>query len=304
MPSRVIREEVLASRSLSRCSWQADWLWQKLLLAADEFGRMDGRLEVVRSECFPSRTDVTLEQIDEWLTELSSCDPGGRGPLRRYEVDGWPYLQLVNWEKHRAKRNRAESSKFPEPPALSAEFSGEVRSDAERSVLGQGVKGSRGHPPRPPDAGSASRGSSAAGIPASSPQAKKPRRTEATPKAAPKPAARAIPVFCEEYKLARGVNPAIPPKDKPKLGEALDDMGEELFRGALKQFFKLDNEWIREASYSPGCFLAKLTQCSVRAQKALINAPLLAASRGDPPPEEPDAELRSNVRLLFGTGGL
>ncbi len=147
VPSRVIRSDVLSSRSLSRVSWEADWLWMKLLLAADEFGRLDGRPEVIRAECFPTRPQLTLEQLEKWLTELSTCDPGGSGPLIRYEVDGWPYLQLANWEKHRAKRNRAESSKFPDPPGISAELRKIPRNEKEdvgSGSGGPGVNGSRG----------------------------------------------------------------------------------------------------------------------------------------------------------------
>lgn len=148
MPSRVIRSDVLSSRSLSRVSWQADWLWMRLLIAADEFGRLDGRAEVIRAECFPARPEITTEQIEAWLAELASCDPGGTGPLLRYEVDGWPYLQLANWEKHRAKRNRAESSKFPDPTEVSAEFRGILRNESENGGSGSGglgVNGSMGH---------------------------------------------------------------------------------------------------------------------------------------------------------------
>lgn len=142
MASRVIRGDLLSSRSLSRVSWQADWLFMRLLLAADDFGRLDGRLEIVRSVCFGNRTDVTMGEIDRWLTELTQCDPSGEGPLVRYEVDGWPYLQLRNWEKHRGKANRAESSKFPDPresPRISAENSGDPRSGS--GVLGSGLGG-------------------------------------------------------------------------------------------------------------------------------------------------------------------
>jgi len=127
MPSRVIRGDILSSRSLSRVSRGADWFFQRLILAVDEFGRCDARLEVLRSVCFPARPDVTEAEIQGWLTELQQCDPSGSGPVQVYTVGGWQYLALINWEKHRGKSKRAETSKFPDPrdcPRNSAELRG------------------------------------------------------------------------------------------------------------------------------------------------------------------------------------
>lgn len=117
MASRVIRGDIVSSRSLSRVSWQADWLFHKLILAADDFGRMDGRPALIRAQCMPLR-DVPLADIEAWLVELESCDGSGKGPVLRYEMDGSPYLQLVNWEKYFSKQKRAARSQFPAPPGV------------------------------------------------------------------------------------------------------------------------------------------------------------------------------------------
>lgn len=115
MPARVIRGEILASDSLSRVSIEADSFFFRLVIAADDFGRLDGRLSVLRSVTFPVR-DVPPVQIEAWLAELERADGDSRGPVLRYLVEGRPYIQLVGWEKHRSNSKRAKESRFPEPP--------------------------------------------------------------------------------------------------------------------------------------------------------------------------------------------
>ena len=52
----------------------------------------------------------------------------------------------------------------------------------------------------------------------------------------------------------------------PALGEVYEQLGEDMFRASLRIFFDLKEPWIVDSSYSPGAFLSKTTQCSVRAQ--------------------------------------
>ena len=141
MPSRVIRGEILSSRSLGRVSRNADWLFHKLLTAADDFGRLDGRMGVLRAVVFPNRDDVTLGELERWLEELTRCDPDGRGPVHRYCVDGEPFIQLVNWEEHRSNGRRASKSRFPEPPELSSEILGSPEQSQEIRPSGMGTSG-------------------------------------------------------------------------------------------------------------------------------------------------------------------
>lgn len=116
MPSRVVRGEILSSFSLSRVSRDAEAFFWRLLIAADDFGRLDGRIGVLRAVVFPAREDICSGEIERWVSELSGCDPDGSGPVIRYEVEGRPYLQLQSWEKHRSTSKRAEKSRFPGVP--------------------------------------------------------------------------------------------------------------------------------------------------------------------------------------------
>ncbi len=141
MPNRVVREEINASESLSLVSLGADLMFRALLVAVDDFGRIDARPAYLRSELFRFRTDVTVEQISGWLTELSTVTvrPGDTPPVRLYECRHRPYLVLTGWERHRGNSHRAKYSKFPDPPESppghrnAPEYSGDYRNAPERT---------------------------------------------------------------------------------------------------------------------------------------------------------------------------
>lgn len=112
MPARVVRSEINASESLSRVSLMADLTFRALIVAVDDFGRIDGRLPLVKAALFPLRDEVSLKKLDAWLDELAA---GPDAPITRYIVDGRPYIALTGWEMHRGKSRRGTTSKCPEP---------------------------------------------------------------------------------------------------------------------------------------------------------------------------------------------
>lgn len=130
MPARVVRGEINSSDSLSRVSLPADLTFRALLVAVDDFGRIDGRLPVLRGLLFPLRSEVTEAKLDRWLDELAA----GPDPLViRYEVEGRAFLALTGWEKHRGKTKRAASSRCPEPPPRKSADPREIPGDPPES---------------------------------------------------------------------------------------------------------------------------------------------------------------------------
>lgn len=139
MPARIVRGEINASESLSRVSMLADLTFRALIVACDDWGRIDGRLPVLRGLIFPLRPEVTDRKLDGWLNELAA---GPDAPIIRYVVDGRAYIALSGWEKHRGKSNRAASSKCPEPGSgRSAEIPGDPP-----VCIGYGVEGNESTP--------------------------------------------------------------------------------------------------------------------------------------------------------------
>ncbi len=121
-----------------------------------------------------------------------------------------------------------------------------------------------------------------------------------------KPSFYAIGAYCEEFKAARGFTTTVPPRHQRELGVVYADLGEEEFRAALRMFFSLDKQWIRDASFSAGAFLGALQTCVNRVRgRAAFQASRQAAQGGlpldpQPRPKPPadTAELENDPMIL------
>ena len=112
MPSRIIKESITTSESLSEVSAEAERLFWRLVVKADDFGLYYGNPRILASMCFP--LDPPKEQrIRAWLDELVAA-----GMVGTYtsDEDGKKYLKLLSWDRH--QQQRAKKSKFPIPVAF------------------------------------------------------------------------------------------------------------------------------------------------------------------------------------------
>lgn len=105
MPNRTLKEGITTSERLAQVSFEAETLYYRLLVCADDFGRFDARPIIIRSRAMPLR-DVGLSSVSQWTDELRTA-----ALITVYEVDGRPYLQIAKWEQ----RTRANKSKYPDP---------------------------------------------------------------------------------------------------------------------------------------------------------------------------------------------
>lgn len=103
MPKRSLKEEITTSERLAAVSFNAECLFYRLLVCADDFGRFDARPIIVRSRAMPLR-DVCLTDVGQWLQELH-----GHDLIQIYTVHDKPYLKIQRW----TERLRANASKFP-----------------------------------------------------------------------------------------------------------------------------------------------------------------------------------------------
>jgi hypothetical protein len=146
MASRVLRDEILSSDSLSQVSTDAELVFIRLILIVDDFGRADARVKLLRARLFPMRPAFTEQKISRCLCELSECeDP----PIVFYEVDGHPYLYLPGWEKHRGKTKRAKNSRLPDPIQGIPGDPGDSGRSEDVHVGGGGGVGGGGEPAAP-----------------------------------------------------------------------------------------------------------------------------------------------------------
>ena len=107
MPNRILKESICTSDKIEQLSSFAEIFFYRLIVNADDFGRMDGRAAVLRSRLFPLK-DVRNSQIEEALRELATVEL-----VSTYIVDGKPFVSLPAWDRH--QQIRAKKSKYPAP---------------------------------------------------------------------------------------------------------------------------------------------------------------------------------------------
>jgi hypothetical protein len=113
MPNRIIKESICTSEDINSLSPEAETLFYRLIVKADDFGCYHGNIKIVKSTCYPLKADAIKDkQIADWLNELVKA-----GLIYLYTADdGRQYIKLVKWEKHQQKR--ATKPKFPLPKSL------------------------------------------------------------------------------------------------------------------------------------------------------------------------------------------
>lgn len=108
MPNRIIKETIKSSPQIDCLTWFEEVVFYRLMVSADDYGCMDGRIVLLKNELFPTKDTVTKKAVEDAIAHLVSA-----GLLRRYTVNGMPYLFFPTWEKHQRIRNKHR--KYPEP---------------------------------------------------------------------------------------------------------------------------------------------------------------------------------------------
>lgn len=101
------------SVTVAETSAEAERLFTRLIMKADDYGRFHADARLVRALCFPLSEAIKSDSVRKWLEELHAA-----GLIYRYEVEGKPVLAIVNFGQ-RLKQSRA---KFPEPEGESHDW--------------------------------------------------------------------------------------------------------------------------------------------------------------------------------------
>src|SRR5690242_2251136 len=91
---RTIKPEFPQSETTGRLSRDARLLFIQLWTVVDDEGRTRAASRMLASLLYPYDDDAP-KLIEDWLAELERQDC-----IRRYDVDGDRYLEIVNWLKH------------------------------------------------------------------------------------------------------------------------------------------------------------------------------------------------------------
>lgn len=106
MPNRVTREGFLDSQAVNNLTESAECFYHRLLLAADDAGRYDGRTDVIRSKLYPvANRKKAITDIEDHIRECV-----GQRLIFVYDYRGKPFLQVTKW--HRC--GNSMHSRFPD----------------------------------------------------------------------------------------------------------------------------------------------------------------------------------------------
>ena len=111
MPNRIIKESIKRSPEIDRLNWFEEVVFYRLIVTADDYGRLDGRTVVLKNDLFPTKETVTKKSIEDALFKLTSV-----GLLVPYvdAASGMPYYYFPTWKEH--QRIRDSKARYPEPP--------------------------------------------------------------------------------------------------------------------------------------------------------------------------------------------
>lgn len=123
---RAIYSTSATSLSLARCCPEAQLLFDRLVAAADDQGRLQGDPLLVRSQCMPLIDKATTRNVDKWLTELADA-----GMILRYEAGDQPLVQIVKWWEYQNWFRHIYASRWPAPDGWDdrVKGNGEPRAD-------------------------------------------------------------------------------------------------------------------------------------------------------------------------------
>ena len=110
MPNRIIKESICRSDSIDSLSMFAEICFYRLIVNADDYGRFDGRLPILKAAMFPLK-DISTDEIKHAMIELINA-----GLVECYMAGGKPYIRLTGWDDH--QQVRATKSKFPAPDII------------------------------------------------------------------------------------------------------------------------------------------------------------------------------------------
>lgn len=105
---RMVREGWIDSDHINGLTWPSECFFLRLILRADDFGRMTADLRMLRASLYPLKLDQVREaDVARWIAECVNANL-----VRPYEVDGKRYFVIPNFKQ----RMRAKKSKYPAPP--------------------------------------------------------------------------------------------------------------------------------------------------------------------------------------------
>jgi len=81
-------------------------LFAGLWLLADRKGRLEDRPQRIKAELFP---------YDDWNIDVLMSDLDSNGFIKRYSINGFKYIEILNFQKHQRPHIKEPESEIPAP---------------------------------------------------------------------------------------------------------------------------------------------------------------------------------------------
>lgn len=135
MPTRLLYEKITVSVTLAEVTAEEERFFYRLLVKCDDHGRFHAHPAILLGHCFSLQADeISADDVRRWRDRLEEV-----GLLQTYIVDGREYLSISMWKVY--QRQRASSSKFPDPP-IRAQSHADVRDRRQMPpVPGDDIRG-------------------------------------------------------------------------------------------------------------------------------------------------------------------
>ena len=106
MPERMLRDWT-DSEAVDKISWQAECLFVRLIMKADDYGRYHGNPKLLRSLLFPLKDGLRDADISRWIAE---CETAGLLRVYTDKVSGKPFIEIRKY----GQRLRTKKARFPD----------------------------------------------------------------------------------------------------------------------------------------------------------------------------------------------
>ena len=58
MPNRILKEGICTSDQINELTWFEEALFYRMIVNCDDFGRFDGRIQVIKNRLFPLKENI------------------------------------------------------------------------------------------------------------------------------------------------------------------------------------------------------------------------------------------------------
>lgn len=119
----------MTSDPVNGLSWPGEVFYRRLMSVVDDYGRFDGRLEILRAALYPLKLGtVSTPDVSSWIAE---CERAGL--VRTYTVNGRGYIEVAKFDQ----RLRAKKSKWPPPADYCCQMTADVSSPPQSAAYSE-----------------------------------------------------------------------------------------------------------------------------------------------------------------------